>query len=136
MPYFRFYAKVTSYDIFLSFWLISLYMRICSCIIVAANGIISFFLWQSTFLLCICATSSYSNHLLMDGHLGCFHVLARFLLFFFLSFFFRATPMAYEGSQASGPMGTVATGLHHNHSNVGSEPHLQPTPQLTTTPYP
>ena len=42
--------------------------------------------------------------------------------------------MAYEGSQARGLIGAVATGLRHNHSNVGSEPGLQPTPQLTATP--
>ena len=35
--------------------------------------------------------------------------------------------MAYGGSQARGLIGAVATGLHQRHSNVGSEPHLQPT---------
>ena len=30
-----------------------------------------------------------------------------------------------------GLIGTVAAGLCHSHSNAGSEPHLQPTPQLT-----
>ena len=39
---------------------------------------------------------------------------------------FRATPTTYEGSQARG----------HNHSNVGSELCVQPTPQLTATPDP
>ena len=29
--------------------------------------------------------------------------------------------MAYEGSQAGGPIGAVAAGPHHSHSNVGSE---------------
>ena len=28
------------------------------------------------------------------------------------------------------PIGATAAGLHHSHSNMGSEPHLQPTPQL------
>ena len=37
--------------------------------------------------------------------------------------------MACGGSQARGRMGAVAIGLHHSHSNAGSEPHLQPTPQ-------
>ena len=41
-----------------------------------------------------------------------------FVLFCFL--LFRATPMAYGGSQARGP----AASLHHSHSNAGSEPHL------------
>ena len=31
----------------------------------------------------------------------------------------------------SGLIRAVAAGLHHSHSNVGSEPHLRPTPLLT-----
>ena len=46
---------------------------------VAANSIISFFLWQSSISLYICSTL-YISHLLypflVKGHLGCFHVLA------------------------------------------------------------
>ena len=42
-----------------------------------------------------------------------------------------AAPMAYGGSQARGRIGAVAIGLHQSHSNEGSEPRLQPTPQLT-----
>ena len=38
--------------------------------------------------------------------------------------------MAYGGSQARGPIGAVAASLRQSHSNVGSEPSLQPTPQL------
>ena len=45
-----------------------------------------------------------------------------------------AAPAAYGGSQARGRIGPVATGLHQSHSNAGSEPRLQPTPQLTATP--
>ena len=54
------------------------------------------------------------------------------------SFFcpFRAAPVAYGGSQAKGPIGAVAAGLHHSHSIAGSKPHLRPTPQLTATPDP
>ena len=51
-------------------------------------------------------------------------------------FFFRAAPMAYGGFQARGLIGTVAAGLCHSHSNVWSEPHLWPTPQLLETPDP
>ena len=47
-----------------------------------------------------------------------------------------AAPAAYGGSQARGRIGDVATGLHQSHSNAGSEPRLQPTPQLTATPDP
>ena len=45
---------------------------------------------------------------------------------------FRATPVAHGSSQARGPIGAAAAGLYHNHSNLGSELRLQPTPQLTT----
>ena len=34
------------------------------------------FLWLSNIPLYICTTTSLSIHLLMDGHLGCFHDLA------------------------------------------------------------
>ena len=59
-------------------------------------------------------------------------------IFFFFFFFclFRATPMAHEGSQARGQTGAGAVSLHHSHSNTGSEPSLQSTPQLTTMPDP
>ena len=53
------------------------------------------------------------------------------LIYLFISpFFFRATPAAYEDSQARGQLGTAVTGLRHSHSNVGFA-HLWPTPQLT-----
>ena len=45
-----------------------------------------------------------------------------------------AAPAAYGGSQARGRIGAVATSLRQSHSNAGSEPRLQPTPQLTATP--
>ena len=44
--------------------------------------------------------------------------------------------MAYGGSQARGRIGAVAASLRQSHSNAESEPHLQPTPQLTATPDP
>ena len=53
--------------------------------------------------------------------------------FFCLFAFSRAAFMAYGDSQARGQIGAVATGLHHSHSNKGSELCLQPTPQLTAT---
>ena len=49
-------------------------------------------------------------------------------------FLFRAAPAAYGGSQARGPIGATAAGLRHSHSTSGSEPRLQPTPQLTAMP--
>ena len=58
-----------------------------------------------------------------------------FILFYFIFFVFLrfsgAAPAAYGGSQAGGPIRAVAAGLHQSHSNLGSETHLQPTPQLT-----
>ena len=62
-----------------------------------------------------------------------------FLFSFFLSFliaFSRAAPSPYGGSQARGLIGAVASDLRQGHSNAGSEPCLQPTPQLTATPGP
>ena len=58
----------------------------------------------------------------------------QFLMYFnFLGGLFRAAPAAYGGSQARDRMRAVATGLHHSHSNAGSQPLLQPTSQLTAT---
>ena len=59
---------------------------------------------------------------------------APFLSFFFG--FFRAEPTAYGGFQARDQIEATAAGLHHSHSNTGSEPCLQPTPQLMATPDP
>ena len=59
-------------------------------------------------------------------------------VFFFFCLFAISwvAPSAYGGSLARGQIGAVATSLHQSHSNVGSEPSLQPTPQLTATPDP
>ena len=51
--------------------------------------------------------------------------------FFFFFVFLRAAPLACGASQARGLIGAVATGLHQSHSNAGSKPSLQPTPQLS-----
>ena len=55
-----------------------------------------------------------------------------FSVFFFSVFFsfpwlFRATPVAYGDSQASGPIGARAASLPHSHSNARSEPRLSLT---------
>ena len=62
--------------------------------------------------------------------------LLLFWVFFVFLLFLWAAPTAYGGSQARGRIGAVAAGLHQSHSNVGSEPRLQPTPQLMATPDP
>ena len=46
---------------------------------------------------------------------------------------FRAVPMAYGRPQVRGQIGAVTAGLCHSHSDVGSQPHLRPIPQLTET---
>ena len=55
---------------------------------------------------------------------------------FCLFAFSRSIPAAHGGSQARGLIGAVTAGLHHSYSNSGSEPRLQPTPQLMATPDP
>ena len=49
----------------------------------------------------------------------------------FVFLLFRVTPAAYGGSQARGQIRAAAASLYHSHSNIGSEPHLRPTSQLT-----
>ena len=55
------------------------------------------------------------------------------LFFFFFFLLFRAAP---GSSLARGQTGAIAAGLCHSHSNLGSEPHLQPPPELTSMPDP
>ena len=66
-----------------------------------------------------------------DEHVFC---KAFFCLFVFAISW--ATLAAYGGSQAKGQIGAVATGLRQGHSNEGSEPRPQPTPQLMAMPDP
>ena len=54
------------------------------------------------------------------------------LPFFFL--LLRAALSAYGRSRARGQIRAAAAHLCHSHSNTGSEPHLQPIPQLTAMP--
>ena len=55
-----------------------------------------------------------------------------FVCLFVLSF--GAAPTAYESSQVRGRIRAAAAGLHHSHSNTGSEPHLWPTLQRVAKP--
>ena len=64
--------------------------------------------------------------------MGMLFKASSFILFYY--YFFRATSAAYGNSQARCQIGMGAAGLHHSHSNVGSKPRLQITPQLTATP--
>ena len=61
-------------------------------------------------------------------------VLFIYLFIYCLS---RATPAAYGGSQATGPIRAIAASLHHSHNNARSGLLLEPNiPQLTTMPDP
>ena len=54
-----------------------------------------------------------------------------FFFFFFFFCIFRAAPAAYGGSQARGQIRAAAAGLHHSHSNAGSEPCVSSTYTIT-----
>ena len=77
----------------------------------------------------ICLATVYATSVWI---VSSFQFLPIKLLNFFFFFLFRAAPMAYGDSQASGLIGAVATGTHHSHSHTRSKLHLQSTPQLTT----
>ena len=84
---------------YLSFF-VFLSMIICRSIHVAANSIISFFFWLISILLYVYIYKLFFIHSSVDGHFGCFHVLAiinsaainigmhcLFQLFFSLNYF-------------------------------------------------
>ena len=54
-------------------------------------------------------------------------------VFVFVFCLFRAALVAYRVPRL-GVEGASAAGLHHSHSNAGSELRLRPTPQLTAMP--
>ena len=67
------------------------------------------------------------GHFPVDAWMGMiFCRKSIFFVFYFYFYFclFRATPVAYGGSQARGQIGAVAAGLRPSHSNASSEPHL------------
>ena len=70
------------------------------------------------------STSSVSTFLLL------WIMLLGTLVYVFSFFFLGGQTWACGSSQARGRNGATASGLHPNHSNSGSEPHLGPTPQL------
>ena len=71
-----------------------------------------------------------------------FGVTSMHMLFIYLFIYFVFLPFLgpllrhMEVPRLRGPIGAIAAGLYQSHSNVGSEPHPQPTPQLTATPDP
>ena len=62
--------------------------------------------------------------------------ICLFIFFFCLFAISWAALTAYGGSQARGRIRAIAAGICQGHSNVGSEPRLQPTPQLRALPDP
>ena len=50
-----------------------------------------------------------------------------FILFYLL---YRAAPVVYGGSQATGQIGAAAISLCHSHNNAGSQLHLRLTPHV------
>ena len=66
----------------------------------------------------------------------CLSLFPSFIFAVVAVLFLRAAPKAYGGSQARGPIRAVAVDLRHSHSNAGSEPHVQPIPELMAMPDP
>lgn len=102
--------------LFLCEWLISLRITSSGFIQAAACVSVSFLFQAGYYSLCICTTCVYP-FIHPWTTLGTFHLLAivshawlhpgsmtaAMILFFFLSFFFRASSKAYRGSQARCP---------------------------------
>ena len=86
--------------------------------------------------ICHCFTLSYIIRC-QYAQQALFYPRVREITFFFCLFAIsRAAPTAHGGFQARGQIGAVDASLRQSHSNVGSEPRLQPTPQLMATPDP
>ena len=78
--------------------------------------------------------SPFGHHLAGAMTISPFGRHWNFFVFFFV--FSRAAFAAYGGSKGRGLIGAVAAGLRQSHSNAGSKPHLQPTPQVKAMPDP
>ena len=86
-------------------------------------------------------TNLFLFHLPTSPPQPCFYSVFEFhfiFMYLFIYLLFKATPKAYGGSQARGPIRAAAAGLHHSHShsNSGSEPCLQSILWLMATPDP
>ena len=68
-----------------------------------------------------------------ENHLSLRNFKTMWVFFWVGGCLLRATLKAHGGSQARGRIGAIDASLHHSHNNMGSEPHLRPTPQLTAT---
>ena len=96
------------------------------------TGFHSTYLWNSFILLLWQYLIPFHCNIVLYCVTIHYLYIHSFLFFFFL--LSRATLETCGGSQARGQIGATTAGLRHSHSNTGSKPHLQPTPQLTTMP--
>ena len=64
------------------------------------------------------------NHI--SNFLKSYYLILNELFIYLIFFLFMATPAAYGSSQARTWIGAAAAGLHHSHTNAGSEAHLWP----------
>ena len=88
------------------------------------------------FILLITFSTFSDISIAADSKATPWKILHTYVFCFFFLAIFWSVPAAYGGSQARGRAGAGAAGLHQCHSNSGSEPHLQLTPQLTAIPDP
>ena len=117
------------YQFFASLWKVEI-LLICS-------NLHIYYLWCVPFLpddMTFCVASfvfylkNFLYHFWWCRSSGCWQQNSLSFFFVCLFYLFRATSMTYGICQARGWMGAIAAGLHHSHSNVVSEPYLQPTP--------
>ena len=75
---------------------------------------------------------NYSHHAIknLSTHM-CLKYIRICIFFIFIFCFLGPHPLHMEVPRLGGLFRATAASLHHSHSNVGSEPRLQPPPQLT-----
>ena len=104
-------------------------LRNFTCFLIECTTFFSFFFFGGAYALCTqkflgqgsntCYSRNQSHSRDNPGSLT--RYTTRELPSLSLFLLFRATPVAYGSSQARGPTGAAAAGLHHSHSNMGSE---------------
>ena len=124
----------------------SLYLWLCFCLVIFVHlfcFLDSRYKWNHTVFFVLSLTDllhlvqySLGTSMLSYKWQAFLFFFFCFVLVCFVFFFFRAAPTAHGGLQPSGPIGTIAAGLHHSHNNSRSESHLRPTPQLMDMPDP
>ena len=124
MGRFMFFVKFGKFSTLISLYIFSLsWVTYYVCLILSHRSLSLFSLLFILFSLC-----SSDWIVFIDLPSSSLILFLKKKNFFFC--LFRAATMAYGSSQARGQIRATAGGLHHSHSNTGSEPHLQPTPQF------